>query len=135
MGTRKNKQVVLRFLQNFSAGNFESAMELVADDVDWWVAGEWSGAGRLSKSEIQRNIAAAQANLQGTLALRVNYLTAEEDRVAADISSAGILLGGECYENVYHNLYFVKLSKIYKVREHLDTDYVIRRLFSREHFE
>lgn len=40
MSTAANKQVVLSFLEHFSAGQLDAAMTLVADTATWRMAGK-----------------------------------------------------------------------------------------------
>jgi hypothetical protein len=36
----ENRKVALSFLENLSAGKIDAALELIADDVVWWLAGK-----------------------------------------------------------------------------------------------
>ena len=40
MSAEANKQVVLGFFENFSAGKVDAALALMADTATWWVAGK-----------------------------------------------------------------------------------------------
>lgn len=35
-----NKKVALSFFENLSAGSLDAALELIADDVVWWLSGK-----------------------------------------------------------------------------------------------
>jgi ketosteroid isomerase-like protein len=49
--------------------------------------------------------------------LRIESMTAEEDRVAVEVSSLGTTASGQAYGNRYHNLFQVADSKIVVFRE------------------
>ena len=54
----------------------------------------------------------------------VLYLTAEADRVAAEIAGKATLINGTPYNNQYHFLFFLHDGRIYKIKEYMDTKLV-----------
>ena len=51
MDTRKNKQLVESFWQEFSQGNYQNALDMIASDATWWVAGKTLLSGEYTKEE------------------------------------------------------------------------------------
>jgi ketosteroid isomerase-like protein len=52
-----NKNVVLSFFENFSAGKVDAALALMTDSVTWWVAGKpdkFVLAGTKTKTQLRR---------------------------------------------------------------------------------
>ena len=117
----ENKAVVLEFLKRFSAGQFAPAFELLADDATWWVGGNFPLSGTRSKMEMAELLKGVAANMPSGLTLTPKGITAEGERVAAEVESYGKHKNGRTYNNQYHFLFVVKDGKIHVVREYLDT--------------
>lgn len=121
MGIEENKAIVLEFLGRFSAGRFEAALELLADEATWWIGGNFPLSGTRSKAEMTELIKGVAANMPSGLTLTPKGITAEGERVAVEVESYGKHNNGRVYNNQYHFLFVVKDGKIYIVREYLDT--------------
>ena len=64
------------------------------------------------------------------LSVEVRTLTAEDDRVAAELIIRGkSAADGGDYENWYHFLFRIENGRITEIREHLDSLYAFRKLF------
>ena len=65
----------------------------------------------------------------------VNYtidsLTAEEDRVAAEIRSNGTFADGDTYENIYVFILRIRDGRIASVAEHFNPDPVLKKILPR----
>jgi len=58
-------------------------------------------------------------------------LTAEEDRVAAEVRIRGrSMQTGEIYDNLYAFLFWIRDGRFVEVHEHLDTQYVSQKLLA-----
>ena len=121
MSIEENKEVVVEFLRRFSAGQFESAFDLLADDATWWVAGNFPLSGTRSKTDMAELVKGIVENMPSGLTLTPKVMTAEEERVAVEVESYGKHKNGRIYNNKYHFLFTVKDKKIHIVREYLDT--------------
>jgi ketosteroid isomerase-like protein len=124
MSVETNKQVVLSFLENFSAGKFDAALALMADSATWWVAGKperFALAGIKNKAQFAELVQGIGAAMPRGLRVTPNGLTAEGDRVAVEAESYGETASGKVYNNQYHFLFEVHNSKIQAVREYFDT--------------
>jgi uncharacterized protein len=61
----------------------------------------------------------------------IDSLTAEEDRVAAEIRSKGTFSDGDTYENVYVFLLRIRDGRIASVAEHFNPDPVVKKILPR----
>jgi ketosteroid isomerase-like protein len=123
-GIEANKAIVVAFLGHYTAERYEEALALLGDDIRWWMPGrpgEFAAAGTVDRRELERRLRGTRARLPGGLDLRVVALTAEGDRVAAEVAGRGITSTGREYSNEYHFVFVVKGGLIRSVREYLDT--------------
>jgi uncharacterized protein len=124
MSAEVNKNVVLSFFKDFSAGKVEAALALMADSATWWVAGKpdrFVLAGTKTKTQFVELLKGLGAAMPKGLRLTPKGLTAEGDRVAVEAESYGETASGKIYNNLYHFLFEVRDGKIQAVREYLDT--------------
>lgn len=124
MSAEANKNVVLSFFENFSAGKIDAALALMADTATWWVAGKpdkFVLAGTKTKTQFAEIVKGIGTAMPKGLRLTPKGLTAEGDRVAAEVESNGETATGKIYNNLYHILFEVRDGKIQAVREYLDT--------------
>lgn len=124
MSVETNKNLVLNFFENFSAGKVNAALALMADSATWWIAGkpeQFVLAGTKTKAEFAELLNGIGAAMPKGLRVTPKGLTAEGDRVAAEAESYGETATGKIYNNLYHFLFDVRDGKIQAVREYLDT--------------
>jgi uncharacterized protein len=119
-----NTKVALTFLAHLSDGEIEAAMDLIADDVVWWLAGEpkqFAIAGSKNKAELVEMLATIGKGMPTGIRLTITGVTSEGDRVAVEMNADGISATGKEYHNHYHDLFEVHDGKIHAAREYLDT--------------
>jgi len=126
MSIEKNKEIVVRFLKNFSTGKIDDAMAMMADTGTWWVGGKpgkFALAGTKSKAVFTEMLKSMLATMPEGLKLTPSPsgFTAEGNRVAVEVESYGKTDSGKVYNNLYHFLFEVKEGKIQAVKEYLDT--------------
>ena len=124
MSAEANKKLVRSFFENFSAGQVEAALALLADNATWWAAGKpdkFVLAGTLSKPQFVERLNWLGARMPKGLRVTLTGFTAEGDRVAVEAESYGEMASGKIYNNQYHFLFEVRGGKIQAVREYLDT--------------
>src|SRR5688572_24926536 len=124
MSAEKNKNVVLSFFENFSAGKVDAALAMLADTATWWVAGnpeKFVLAGTKTKAQFAELLNGIGAAMPKGLRVTPKGLTAEGDRVAVEAESYGETATGKIYNNLYHILFEVRDGKIQAVREYLNT--------------
>jgi ketosteroid isomerase-like protein len=133
MDIEATKQLASRFFACFSANDVGGALELVADDAVWWIAGkpgEQPASGAHDKAWIGRLLGRMTDALDGPMPMTVLGMVAEGNRVAVEVRGHGKLRDGRRYENEYHFLITVRDGKIAAVREYLDTQHVVSTWFA-----
>jgi hypothetical protein len=132
MTIERNKQIASEFFSRFSANDIEGALDTMADDATWWIAGRPEStpvAGIQSKTRIARIFYRMVEQTTDGLRMTVKGMTAEGDRVALELESYGKLKNGRIYNQEYHTLMVIRDGKISAVREYLDTQHVFEVWF------
>lgn len=125
MGIEQNKRVVTVFLEKLP-NDPDQALELMAHDGLWeatYANPDFSSmSGFKNKTQLlamYHDIGSLLQNLE----FSIKGLTAEENRVAAQVQTKSNLPNGNPYNNIYHMLFEIKNGKIKTVREYSDTLY------------
>jgi ketosteroid isomerase-like protein len=132
MSTEENRKQATRFFERFDANDIQGALDTIADDGTWWIAGKpgsLPAAGAHDKEQIARVFHRMARRLKDGLRMTVKSSIAEGDRVALEVESRGELDDGRVYKNEYHLLVTVRDGKIREVREYMDTQHVYRTWF------
>jgi ketosteroid isomerase-like protein len=127
MSIEQNKQVATEFFTRYNANNIDGALDTIADDVNWWLAGKPGQsrvAGPKTKEQMAQIFRTMGEQLKDGLRMAVKSLIAEGDRVALEVESHGELKNGRFYDNEYHVLLTVRGGKISAAREYYDTHHV-----------
>ena len=133
MSIDSNKQLATHLFARFSTNDIAGALDLLADDATWWIAGKpeaQPAAGEHDKTWMTRLFHRMVSQFDGPLQMTVRGLIAEDDRVAVEVVGNGRLLDGRRYQNEYHFLLTIRDGKIASVREHLDTQHVVATWFA-----
>jgi len=118
--TDQNKQITIEFFEALSTGS-NKYLDFYTDDSIIWTAGNNSIGGTRTKKEVitfAENILSA---FPSGITFNIAGITAEEDRVAVEISGEAIHASGETYNNQYHFLLRIKDGKILELKEYMDT--------------
>lgn len=133
MDTAANKDIVRRYFEAVNAGDFGTVTALLDDNVTFWVPPSLPDGVEFRGKEAVLKLFAESVALYAPdsgLSVTIHSLTADEDRVAAELQIRGkAAAGGADYDNWYHFLFRVKDGRISSIREHLDTLYAYRTLF------
>jgi len=134
MSIETNKAVVRRYFKALEEADYETIEKLLADEVRFWLPPSVpDGIEFQGRHDIMRNIResiAALYDLRVGLRPEIQHLTAEDDRVAAELVIHGRSKASrKNYENHYHFLFVIREGKIAEFHEHLDTLYAFRALF------
>jgi ketosteroid isomerase-like protein len=124
MSAEANKKVALSYFENFSAGKIDAVLALVADSATFWIAGKpdkFALAGTKTKAQFADVLKGVGAAMPKGLRLTPTGVTAEGDRVAAEVEAHGETASGKIYDNRYHFLFEIREGKIQAVREYFDT--------------
>jgi ketosteroid isomerase-like protein len=115
-----NKALIRRYFETVARDGFGRALELVADNARWWIPG---AEAELRKQDMIAAMDRAADSLVGNMGSEILTLTAEDDRVAAEVRGSALRKSGVRYDNIYHFLFRVRDGKIAEIREHHDTLY------------
>jgi ketosteroid isomerase-like protein len=113
--SQTSHQLARRFFQALSNGEIPDAL-LTSDMTAWTTSsGTW-----LDKARFQYGIKLLASIFKGGVSYSIDSLTAEEDRVAAEVQSRGTLVNGEEYQSRYVFVLRIRDGKIASVAEHND---------------
>ncbi len=131
METEASRAIVLSFVENFGAGRYAQALDLLANDATWWVGGtvgEYGLAGLRQRDELPALFEWIGKALPHGVKVDVRGITAEGGRVALETEALATTAQGRVYHNFLHFLYEVRDNKIVAVREYLDTLHAQKQL-------
>jgi ketosteroid isomerase-like protein len=120
--THANHQLAQKFFAALSSGNVPD--ELLTADMTAWT----TTSGTTDKARYQGGIKMLASIFSGGLAYTVDSLTAEEDRVAAEVQSCGTLLNGDTFHNVYVFMIRIRDGRIASVAEHFNPAAVTEKI-------
>jgi hypothetical protein len=118
--TDTNKQITREFFEALSTGS-DKYLDFYTDDSIIWTAGNNSIGGTRTKEEIinfAQNILSA---FPSGITFNITGMTAEEEKVAVEISGEAIHASGQTYNNQYHFLLRIQDGKILELKEYMDT--------------
>jgi uncharacterized protein len=117
----ENKALVEEFYRRMNERRYADMWELFTADAKW-------GGGRASTDDFGSidgmktiMVDPMPVFVDGGIDFTVHALTAEGDRVAAEVESYAPLVNGKVYNNHYHMLFEIREGKIAVVKEYADT--------------
>jgi ketosteroid isomerase-like protein len=116
--------VAREFFDRLSKSDLAGALDLVSDDVTWWLAGQpelQPIAGTYTKERLARLFGRMMSRLPDGMAMTVRSTITDGDRIALEVYSDATLDNGRRYHNEYHFAMRVADGKIQDVREYNDT--------------
>jgi ketosteroid isomerase-like protein len=113
---KRNVDLVKDFFRYMSAGRIDDASILIAEKVVWW-----SPLGTLTKQALLEGVRQLYASRTTSTAMNVRTITAQDNRVAAEVDGQFELRDGRSYDNTYHFLFVIENGRFVSVREHFDT--------------
>ena len=116
----QNKTITKEFFEALSNGS-NKYLDFYTDESIIWTAGNNAIGGTRTKKEV---ISFAQNILSAFptgITFNITGITAENERVAVEISGKAIHASGETYNNQYHFLLRIKDGKILELKEYMDT--------------
>ncbi|MGO9934905.1 MAG: nuclear transport factor 2 family protein [Steroidobacteraceae bacterium] len=116
--TRSNHQLVRKFFSALTSNSL--SRELFTDDMTAWT----TTSGRSEKEKYLAGVGILQSLFPAGLSYTIESLTAEEDRVAAEVQSRGTLVNGDLFQNVYVFMFRVRDGRIASVAEHFNPQVV-----------
>jgi ketosteroid isomerase-like protein len=130
-----NTRAARRFIECFNDNDIEGALDTMAADVRYWLAGKpdrLPSAGDHDKAQIAAVFARMNSRLIGGLRMWVKNTIAEGDQVAMEVESRGELKNGRVYNNEYHMLVTLREGRIVDLKEYYDSFHVWDTWFRRD---
>ena len=118
--TGQNKKITRDFFEALSTGS-NKYLDFYTDDSIIWTAGNNSIGGTRTKKEVVTFAENILSAFPSGITFNITGITAEDERVAVEISGEAIHASGETYNNQYHFLLRIKDGKILELKEYMDT--------------
>ena len=118
--TGQNKKITRDFFEALSTGS-NKYLDFYTDDSIIWTAGSNSIGGTRTKKEVVTFAENILSAFPSGITFNITGITAEDERVAVEISGKAIHASGETYNNQYHFLLRIKDGKILELKEYMDT--------------
>jgi uncharacterized protein len=112
--TNANHQIVRDFFVALASGNLPDTM-LTADMTVWTTT-----SGTAPKEKYQGGVKLLRSLFDGGLVYTIDSLTAQDDRVAAEVRSRGRLIDGRDFHNTYVFMFRIRDGRIAAVAEHFN---------------
>jgi uncharacterized protein (TIGR02246 family) len=119
-----NKRLTLAFFDAMQRGDAEAIASTYADEGRVVTMGNTLISGTRGKEEIRQFAGGVLEAFPAGLAFTILNMTAEEDRVAVEASSAGVHVSGQPYSNHYHFLLTWQDGQLLEMKEYMDTELV-----------
>jgi ketosteroid isomerase-like protein len=117
-----NHTVARKFFAALSSGNLPDDL-LTADMIVWTTT-----SGATEKARYQAGIGLLASVFSGGIAYTVDSLTAEGDRVAAEVQGRGTLTNGETYHNIYAYILRIRDGRVASVAEHFNPEPIRQKI-------
>ena len=124
MSLESNKQIVRDYFQAFTGGDLAKAMSLTSENFAWTITGSTAVSGTYTGHAAIETLLAQIAEVidfEQEVALRIEELIAEGDKVVARVAGKTTTKSGKPYNNTYCHVFSVRDGKIQSDLEYLDT--------------
>ena len=124
MSDSDNKAVVERFFQLLNERDYDTAEELLDDEMIWWNAGDpdrFFLAGSRTKEEALAGLRGNAEMAPGGMICVPTGWVVEGDKVAMEATVDGKFFNGDRYVNEFHFLIELRNGKILLIKEYFDT--------------
>ena len=118
--TEENKKTAIKFFEVLSSGS-QAYLDFYNDESIIWTAGENAIGGTRTKKEIVDFAQGILSAFPHGIKFNITGITAENERVAVEVSGEAIHASGELYNNKYHFLLKIQHGKILELKEYMDT--------------
>lgn len=121
MGIEENKQLVAEFYRLMNERSFDRMWALFTPDATWGGGGTPPAMNASIDQMRQIIVDPMPVFVDGGIRFTLHAMTAEADRVAAEVESYAELVSGPVYNNHYHMLFEMSGDRIRAVKEYGDT--------------
>lgn len=111
---KESERLVRAFFDAVTSGELPDAM--LTEDMTAWTTTQ----GEMRREAYQAVIRVLRRISQVPLTFVIDAVTAEDDRICAELHSHGVLINGEPYENTYFFAFRVRDGRIAHVSEHFN---------------
>jgi ketosteroid isomerase-like protein len=129
MNLTANKRIVAHLFDLLNAGAHDEAVSLFTDDFIWSIPESIPGGGEKTAAQFREVLTGIMSLFDGQPQYTIVSMTAESDRVSAELLGIGHLRNGNHFRNHYHMLFFLAGNSICRVNEYVDTQYSINSIF------
>ena len=133
-----NKSIVRRYFDAIRSADLPALESLLDPEVRVWLpgVGEVGGLVLEGRGPVIADFEQTHRQLYDRMEPEITSLTAEEDRVAAELRMRGrVIRTGGRYENHYFFLFWIRDGRITRIHEHLDTQRAATTLIAPSGFE
>jgi uncharacterized protein len=117
--SRTKQRLVRDFFAAIAGGNLPD--DLLTPDMSFWTV----NSGSSDKARFQGAMKLLASIFGGTLVYTIDALTAEEDRVVAEVRSHGTLPDGEPFRNEHVFIFRIREGRIASVAEYMN-QFIVR---------
>lgn len=124
MGIEENKDLVRSFYGAGDAGDVETAMSLLSDQISWTNIGstDFSGTFRGKEELAARLLGPLFSRLRAGIKTTIDLVVAEGEYVVVQDRGTAETLSGTPYNNTYCHIFRIEKGEIVEVTEFFDTE-------------
>ena len=116
-----NKAIVRKFFEALGRGDAAGLGQVLTDDVEAICTGSSVLSGIRHLKEILGVAQVLPMVTQSGIDFEILEMTAEDNRVSCEAQGHSTLVNGAAYDNQYHNLFYLREGRIYRIKEYIDT--------------
>ncbi len=121
----RNKQAVRDFFRLFEDGRIDEAFAMTTPDfLGWSGSGDTAAGVTMTAAELAPIEKGFMQYFDGPLKIILGTMTAEDDRVVAEMETYGKLKNGREYNNCYSQHFVFRDGNIFRWREYYNTQLV-----------
>jgi ketosteroid isomerase-like protein len=109
---KSNQEFIESYFESINNKDFDTAFELLSDELDWWILGTTKASGHYTKRTISIGFKLLFKNFEN-FTFSLSEFTSEADRISVIAESNGIIISiKKIYNNHYHFLFYITNNKI-----------------------
>lgn len=129
MSDSSTKDMVIRFVDCLNTSSHDELLSIMSDDLAFTVPDSIPNGGTVNKEQFKVLLNQVMDAFEIPPKYSITSMTAEENRVAAEVRGVGIARNGKMYDNKYFIFFVIESGVIKIVNEYLDTDHIRKTLF------
>lgn len=125
-----NKAFVLAWLREHIGGDFQTALAMLHEDLEFWVLPSTVSSGSHDKASFIALVEKTKEKALGPFTMEIYDVLAEGDLVNVTAKGHCPLKSGRVFETDYSFLFTMKDGKIARIKEYIDTAHYNDVLFA-----